>query len=708
MGRVLKPLLYTIGGLVALLVIGVIGILLFFDPNDYRENIAAQVKLATGRELLIEGDLEISVYPWLAIEIGRTRLGNGVGFGDEPFASFERASLSIRLIPMLIRRDIEISAADLDALRLNLAVNANGRGNWQDFIDASEAAAAAPVEIEPVEESDGKSGTLDISSIAIRDAALSYSDAQTGDQFRLSDVNLVTGRVSPTDPIPLSGGFGFELQPAGVSGNIEMETVLTFDTDASIVRLDDLLIDGLLEGVTEIPTTLRFETASFEANTGTETVSLEKIDMALLGLDIAADVEPFSYANEIVLAAAIKVDAFSLVSLMQRLSIEPPETADPTALGKVIIDATARVNPSEIALTDLALTLDETSFTGELSIPQGDNDIYRLELKADSIDLDKYMAPAEEGATTAAADEAPIEIPSEMIRLINARGKLEIGDASLGGMRFEDVTLGLNIDNGKLRLNPIAATLFEGTYDGDVRIDASGETPVMSVNENIKGVQLGALALAMFEQDNINGTINGSFKLSGRGSDMAAIQSDLDGNISFEMLDGAWLGTDVWYELRRARSTIKQEPPPEPRLPVRTQFSQVRASGPVKNGVFTNNDLLAELPFMQVTGKGSVNLVEATLDYQMQAKVISKPEFVGDDITADELKDFTKMVVPMRVSGSLMSPNIKVDIGKMLQEQAKREVEDKLKKELEEKAEKELEDVAKDKLKDKLKGLFKF
>jgi AsmA protein len=174
------------------------------------------------------------------------------------------------------------------------------------------------------------------------------------------------------------------------------------------------------------------------------------------------------------------------------------------------------------------------------------------------------------------------------------------------------------------------------------------------------------------------------------------------------MLDGAWLGTDVWYELRRARSTIKQEPPPEPRLPVRTQFSQVRASGPVKNGVFTNNDLLAELPFMQVTGKGTVNLVEATLDYRMSAKVISKPEFVGDDITADELKDFTKMVVPMRVSGPLTSPNIKVDVGKMLQAQAKREVEEKIKKELEEKVEEELEDTVKDKVKDKLKDVFKF
>ncbi len=113
MGRAPKTILYFIAAAVALLVIGAFSFLLLFDPNDYRDEIAAEVKLATGRELIIEGDVEVSIFPWLAIDIGRTRLGNGAGFGDEPFASFERASLSVRLIPMLIRRDIEVSTADL-------------------------------------------------------------------------------------------------------------------------------------------------------------------------------------------------------------------------------------------------------------------------------------------------------------------------------------------------------------------------------------------------------------------------------------------------------------------------------------------------------------------------------------------------------------------------------------------------------------------
>ncbi|MCH7636533.1 MAG: AsmA family protein [Proteobacteria bacterium] len=659
MGRALKTLLLVIGGLIGLLVIGAVSFLLLFDPNDYRDDIAAEVKLATGRELIIEGDVEVSIFPWLAIEIGSTRLGNAAGFGDEPFASFERVRLSIRLMPMLISRKLEVATADVDKLRLNLAIDSNGRSNWQDFIDASEEMASAPVP-ESEDETESDSGALDISGIEIRDAVIRYSDAQAGGSYTLTELNLATGS-------------------------------LTSDEN-NIIRIDGFSIDALVEGVADVPTTFRLDTSSIEMDGNAEMISLDRVELSLLGLDISADVEPFSYADEITPIAAIQVDAFSLRNLMQRLDIEAPETADPNALGKVSIDATVRVSSTALTLTDLTLVMDETTFTGELSIPQGDNDIYRLELTADSIDLDKYMAPAVDVESTAAADEPPIEIPSELIRLINARGSLKVGDANLGGMRFENVELGLNTNNGNLRLHPISATLFEGTYNGDVRIDASGDTPVMSVNERIEGVQLGALAQAMFEQDNISGTINGSFKLSGRGSDLAAIQRDLDGEISFELVDGAWEGTDIWYELRRARATIKQEPAPEPQLPARTQFSQVRASGPVRNGVFSNNDLLAELPFMQLTGKGSVNFVEATVDYRISARVFDKPELIGDDISADELKDFTKTVIPIRVSGSLTAPSISPDVGKLLEEQVKKEVEDKIK----------------DKLEDKLKDLFKF
>lgn len=641
MGRMLKPVFYVLAAIVALLVVAGISVMLLFDPNDYREDIEQAVKESTGRDLAIEGELSVSIFPWLAIEVGRTRLANGAGFGDEPFASFESAKLSIRLLPMLLRRDVEISTASLDNLQLNLAKNQSGRSNWQDFIDASDAAAAA------AEENAGAAvGGVDIAGFAINDSKISYADARAGSKFVLSDFNLATGGISSND---------------------------------DVINLDGFSIDALLEGVAEVPTTFALETASVDIDTEAETIALDEVDLALLGLDISALVEPFSYAGDITPIAAIQVDAFSLRSLMQRLAIEVPETTDPTVLGKMIIDATARVGTTEIALTDLTLVLDETTFKGELSIPQGSNDTYTFDLRGDAIDLDRYMEPAAEGSGSGSAAEAPVEIPSDLIRLINARGKLTIGSAHLSGMQFDNVTLGLTTNNGNLRLHPISATLFDGKYNGDVRINASGNTAVLSVDERVEGVKLGALANAMFEQNNVSGTINGSFKLSGRGNDLAAIQSDLGGNITMQLLDGAWEGTDIWYELRRARALFRKEAVPEATLPARTRFSEVSASGPVSKGVFTNNDLRADMPFMQITGNGTANFVNSTVDYRMSARVLEKPELFGADVSADEVKDLTRTVIPLRISGSLAAPKIAPDFEKLLKDAAKKEVEDKIK-----------------------------
>jgi len=646
MGRMIKFVAYFIAAAAALLVVAIITVMVLFDVNDYREEIEIVVEKQTGREFFIDGEIGMAVFPWLAIEIPATRLGNGAGFGDEPFVSFDEANLSVRLMPLLMRREVQITTAELVGLNLNLAINNDGRSNWQDFIDASEAMDAIEAEDLSGVGADVSYRDLNIAGIEILDSAISYVDAQAGSNIQLRDLNIVLG---------------------GISG------------DADTIHLDGFSIDALLEGVAETPTAFGLETASLELNTASKSVALATVELALLGLDISAEVEPLSYAGDITPVAVIQVDAFSLRNLMQRLDVEAPETTDPTALGKVSIDATAKVSSTAIALTDLTMVLDDTTFNGELSIPQGSEDIYRIDLSADAIDLDRYMAPVAEGSADSDSADVPVEIPAEMIRLINARGNLTLDSAHLSGMQFEDVVLGLTTDDGVLRLHPFSATLFDGQYQGDIQIDASGNTPVISANERIEGVQLGALAMAMFDQDNISGTINGTFKLSGKGADLGAIQRDLGGSIALELIDGAYEGTDVWYELRKARAALRQEPPPEPTLPARTQFSNVSASGPVIEGVFRNDNLVVELPFMLITGKGAVNLPEATVDYRMSARVLEKPEFIGDDVTADELKDFTKTVIPMRVTGPLAAPSIKPDVQKLLQDRVKKEVEEKLK-----------------------------
>ena len=688
MGRASKVVLWLVVAVVAVFLVATIAFRLFFDPNDFREEIAAAVKERTGRELVIEGDVDVQVFPWLAIEIGATTLGNAPGFGDEPFLAFDRAKLSVQFLPLVMGGNVSVGTAELEGLRVSLAVNGRDERNWSDFLATEDDGAAVETTTENVAaDAASTGGTFEIDGLALRNATISYVHEPKGDAYSFTDVNLEIGRIAGSgDEVPVSGGLTFDVQPAGYSGSMELETSVSFDTEAGTVIFGDSSLEATLAGIATEPTRLSFATAGIAVDTVDKVTTLEPIELSILGIDLDATVEPFSYADAITPKAAIKIDAFSPRSLMRLLGVAPPATADPAALSLVIIEANAEMAEDLVRLTGLSIKLDDTSFTGSMTVPFNSNGRFFARLDGDAIDLNRYMEPPAEDAAGADDGAAPVEIPVDLLRPLNVRGELTLQRVTMGALPLEDVTVTVNARDGKLRIYPISSNLFGGSYNGDISIDTSGSLPVLAVNESVQGVDLGQLALAMFEQENVTGSIAGNFKLTGRGHDMAAIQRSLNGSMSFELLDGTYEGTDIWYELRRARALIKQETPPEPTLPARTKFSKVTASGAVRDGIMRNEDLVAELPFMQLTGSGDVNLPEGTVDYGLRARIYSKPEAM-DGATAEEIDDLTKTVIPLTITGSLASPTVRPDVEALLRQK--------------------VEDKVKEKIEDKLKDLFK-
>jgi len=325
----------------------------------------------------------------------------------------------------------------------------------------------------------------------------------------------------------------------------------------------------------------------------------------------------------------------------------------------------------------MRLVLDDTTMTGEMVVPLNESGSLTFDLVADSINLDNYMAPADDSAESGDEEVASdVEIPADMIRVLKAKGSVRLDEAFLGPMTFTNMVLGVDSDGQQLRLHPITAEFFEGVYNGDVRIDVSGETPSLSVNENISDVNLEAMARTIFETENISGMINGNFILSGNGNTMSEIQRGLNGTMAFELTDGAMEGTDVWHQLRSARALYKRENPPEPVLPARTEFTAVNATGLVTSGVFSSDDLLIELPFMRITGNGTVDLDTSEIDYSVQARILENPELMKG-VSEDELADFTETLIPIKIRGTLESPSFSPDIEEMFKQQVEKAIEDK-------------------------------
>ena len=115
MSKLLRIVAWLVGLLVVLIVVASIVLPMIVDPNDYKDDIATLVKEKTGRILTIDGDIGLSVFPWLALEIGPTSLSNADGFSNQPFASVSDVQVRIKLLPLL-RKQVEMDTVVLDAL----------------------------------------------------------------------------------------------------------------------------------------------------------------------------------------------------------------------------------------------------------------------------------------------------------------------------------------------------------------------------------------------------------------------------------------------------------------------------------------------------------------------------------------------------------------------------------------------------------------
>jgi AsmA protein len=279
------------------------------------------------------------------------------------------------------------------------------------------------------------------------------------------------------------------------------------------------------------------------------------------------------------------------------------------------------------------------------------------------------------------------------LRSLNARGDLRVGEATFAGIKFTKLRLGVNGRDGKVRFHPVEASMYGGSYRGDIGVDATGNVARVTLDEHVSDIDFAPLFKDFFETDRVSGKGNANIKLAGQGRTTDDIMKTLGGTVDFKVVDGALEGADLWYEIRRARALLKQQAIPERAGPARTPFTSLQGTGTMKDGVLTNNDLNVAMQYLKVTGKGIVDIPQSTLDYQLTATVLKIPREGAE--TANE-QDLVDAQIPVKVTGALTDPKVRPDLEGYLKGQVKQKIE-------EEKG--KLEEKVKEKLGDKLKDI---
>ena len=119
------------GGVFGVLVLSLLLFVTFADWNALKGPISRMASAATGREIVIHGDLDVDPWSWTPeIRINRLSIGNPERYRERgEFAVIEEAEAAVRLLPLFIGR-FDFVRLDLNGADLSLYRSAEGVSNW--------------------------------------------------------------------------------------------------------------------------------------------------------------------------------------------------------------------------------------------------------------------------------------------------------------------------------------------------------------------------------------------------------------------------------------------------------------------------------------------------------------------------------------------------------------------------------------------------
>lgn len=673
----MKTILKGLGVIIAVaaaLILGIIIIVpLLIDPNDYRDEIEVKVEDQTGRKLKIEGDIVLTWFPWLGFEMGSVELGNAPGFEAPVFASTDKVAIRLKLIPLL-RKKLVMDTLEVHGLHLNLEKNAKGETNWDDLAKGGgePGQAAAP----------GKAPQLAafaIGGLDIRNANVSWSDAQAGQQYTVRNFSLTTGALDPGNPVDVSVGLDLQSTEPPMSGRIQGAGQLEMNPDSRLFRAIGFNLDAGFQGEQFPGGKMKLSLfTDLVADGKQNSIRVNSLRLNAMGVEANLTLSGQLTTEGPKFSGTLKVPDFSPRTLLSNLTQTEVETADSSVLASASLEAGISGTETSLAIKPITMKLDDSNLKGEVLVQNFARPAIGFSFGLDEMDADRYLPPAKEGepeaaGTPGAAAASAGGLPMETLRALNVVGKLAAAKFKVARLTVTDFNAGITAKNGLIQITPLTAKLYEGVYAGNIQLDARGEKPRIFLNEKLTGIQAGPLVKDLQGEEKLTGKGDVSVQVNATGTAPQSVKKTLNGSAAFVFRDGAVKGVNIGRMIREARAKLKGEAPPPADEPEQTDFAELSGTVTFTNGLARNQDLVAKSPLLRVTGAGQADLPSETVDYRVQAKVVGTSKGQG----GKELAELSGVTIPIRITGTFTQQKYALDaeaLGKGLAESKVKEI----------------------------------
>ena len=361
----MRTLLKLIFVLIIIAATALVTLLFVVDPNDYKQEISSQVEQATGRKLLLEGDIGLAVFPRVALELGSMSLSNAEGFEADSFASVGSAEVRIELMPLL-KKQLVMDTIVLDRLVLNLEKNSAGKTNWEDLAAEDEAKEAETMP-DPAADSDITPDGIgiNIAGIKLTNANILWSDATTGEGFRIEDLNLIADPLIPGEPTTIDLDFKLASLKPDISARLDFHTRASLGLDEQQYELNNIDFTVQAEG-----SALPFPQASIKF-AGDAHADMSRKLVTVDNLALEANARKAERVIDASLSTRVRADLAQQKTLLKTLELavemtDPALPAGKTAL-KLATDVTVDLQQQIMTLSGLVMRAHDLMISGDIN-----------------------------------------------------------------------------------------------------------------------------------------------------------------------------------------------------------------------------------------------------------------------------------------------------------------------------------------------------
>lgn len=583
---------------VMLLVSGVV----FLNTTDLKEHrgaIAEHISQATGRQLSLNGELELNISTKLSIVVTDMSLANATWASEPEMLTLKRVEAEMMLLPLLTGK-IHIPRFHLEGVKALAETNASGISNWmftesvEDEVEVDDADATGALKLPW------------IGDMNIVDVEFNYHDGQTGknitsklDHARISAIDKnaptvidIVGQVNK-NPIEIHGQFALpeDLAKIGTDVPIELHTSI-LDFKAELV--------GNVTGTKDSP----------------------------------------------VIDLTIQASAANLNKLRQVFGDAVPK------IGKINLSAKLKSQPFELQLSELELKLGNGRIHGWLTLDTSASIPYiQSELNVTDLNIDKLLStksktvkakPAKKSKSEKLFSEDPL--PFDTLSQANIKATLRANNLVRNNKRLKEIEISIHLLDGKLSVSLLKHSFIRDKFVADLVIDARDmRAPTSTVTIKVPHLELSELMITGGGAAAVEGPLATDIFLQSEGNSVAQIMATLDGNINLLMEQGSAnaKALDMFVGgLTAMVGTIFAEE--SSKTKINCAISDIK----LKDGILTPQLVVLDTQFSTVFADGQVDLKKEQLDIKVT------PAAKGVTLS---------VAYPVRLHGSLSKTKVEVE-----------------------------------------------